>query len=149
VAKTKTPAEGNWAGFSGTEDVLSHLSELYRGTFVTAPDYGREKVVLLTQTVAETYVPLDISVAYAGQSGTPKPFLMIVEWVRVHGTWKMADGHRAAHSRPGAITLGGEKEGASPAPGECRDSTNSRPTEKAQHFESRVGIIGKFSSTES
>jgi hypothetical protein len=33
---------------------------------------------------------LNISVAYAGQSGTPKPFLMIVEWVRDHGAWKMA-----------------------------------------------------------
>jgi hypothetical protein len=90
VAKTKTPAEGNWAGFWGTDVVIAHLNELYQGTFVMAPDYSREKVVLLSPTVAETYVPLNISVAYAGQSGTPKPFLMIVEWVREHGAWKMA-----------------------------------------------------------
>jgi hypothetical protein len=90
VAKTKTPAEGNWAGFWGADVVLDHLSELYQGTFVMAPDYSRERVVLLSSTVAETYVPLSISVAYAGQSGTPKPFLMIVEWVREHGAWKMA-----------------------------------------------------------
>jgi hypothetical protein len=90
VAKTRTPAEGNWAGFWGADVVLDHLNELYQGTFVMAPDYGREKVVLLSSTVAETYVPLSISVAYAGQSGTPKPFLMIVEWVRDHGAWKMA-----------------------------------------------------------
>jgi hypothetical protein len=90
VAKTKNPAEGNWAGFWGADVVLEHLNELYQGTFVMTPDYGREKVVLLNPTVAETYVPLSISVAYAGQSGTPKPFLMIVEWVRDHGAWKMA-----------------------------------------------------------
>jgi hypothetical protein len=90
VAKTKTPAEGNWAGFWGADVVLDHLNELYQGTFVMAPDYSREKVVLLSPTIAETYVPLSISVAYAGQSGTPKPFLMIVEWVKDHGAWKMA-----------------------------------------------------------
>ena len=90
VAKTKTPAEGNWAGFWGKDVVVSHLAELYQGTFVMAPDYAREKIVLLDADVAETYVPLQISVAYAGQSGTPSPFLMIVEWVRVRGDWKMA-----------------------------------------------------------
>jgi hypothetical protein len=55
-----------------------------------APDYSREKVVQLSEDVAQTYVPLEIPVGYAGQSGTPKPFLMIVEWVRVGGEWKMA-----------------------------------------------------------
>jgi hypothetical protein len=90
VAKTKTPAEGNWAGFWGTENVIAHLGELYQGAFVMTPDYGREKVVLLSQDVAQTYVPLRISVGYAGQSGTPRPFLMIVEWVKDQGAWKMA-----------------------------------------------------------
>lgn len=90
VAKTKTPAEGNWAGFWGAETVVDHIGELFQGTFLMTPDYDREKVVQLSRDVMQTYVPLDISVGYAGQSGTPKPFLMIVEWVRVHGEWKMA-----------------------------------------------------------
>ena len=90
VAKTKTPAEGNWAGFWGTDVVVDHINELYQGTFVMTPDYSREKVVQLSRDVAQTYVPLQISVGYAGQSGTPKPFLMIVEWVKDHGEWKMA-----------------------------------------------------------
>jgi hypothetical protein len=90
VAKTKTPAEGNWAGFWGSDNVIAHLGELYQGTFRMTPDYAREKVVLLLPDVAETYAPLQISVGYAGQSGTPKPFLMIAEWVRDNGEWKMA-----------------------------------------------------------
>ena len=90
VAKTKTAAEGNWAGFWGTDEVVAHINELYQGTFVMTPDYSREKVVQLGMGVAQTYVPLEISVGYAGQSGTPKPFLMIVEWVKDHGEWKMA-----------------------------------------------------------
>ncbi len=91
VAKTKTPAEGNWAGFWGADTVADHLEELYKaGGFLLDPDYKREKVVLLTRDVAETYAPVQITVAYAGQSGTPKPFLMILEWVKVRGQWKMA-----------------------------------------------------------
>jgi hypothetical protein len=90
VAKTKTPADGNWAGFWGADTVVDHIGELFQGTFVMTPDYGRERVVQLSRDVMQTYVPLDISVAYAGQSGTPKPFLMIVEWVKDHGEWRMA-----------------------------------------------------------
>ena len=91
VAKTKTAAEGNWAGFWGKEVVVGHLQELFAGTFRIDPDYSKERIALLAPTVAETYVPVDISVAYAGQSGTPNPFLMIIEWVRVSsGAWKMA-----------------------------------------------------------
>src|SRR6516225_686092 len=40
VAKTATAAEGNWAGFWGTEIVLQHLNDLYRaGPFRIDPDY--------------------------------------------------------------------------------------------------------------
>jgi hypothetical protein len=90
VAKTKTVAEGNWAGFWGSDTVVDHIGELFQGTFVMEPDYSREKVVRLGRDVMQTYVPLNISVGYAGQSGTPKPFLMIVEWVKDGGEWKMA-----------------------------------------------------------
>jgi hypothetical protein len=90
VAKTATAAEGNWAGFWGTEVVLKHFHDLYQGTFVMAPDYARVKTVGLTSEVAETYAPLEITVGYAGQTPVPKPFLMIVTWVRTAGGWKMA-----------------------------------------------------------
>jgi hypothetical protein len=90
VAKTATPAEGNWAGFWGTEVVLQHFHDLYQGVFVMEPDYSRVKTVTLTKDVAETYAPLSISVGYAGQTPVPKPFLMIVTWIRTPGGWKMA-----------------------------------------------------------
>ena len=91
VAKTKTAAEGNWAGFWGKEVVVQHLQDLYVGTFRIDPDYSKERIAVLAPTVAESYVPVNISVGYAGQSGTPKPFLMIIEWVRLpSGAWKMA-----------------------------------------------------------
>jgi hypothetical protein len=90
VAKTATPAEGNWAGFWGTEVVLRHFHDLYQGVFVMEPDYSRVKTVSLTKDVAETYAPLSISVGYAGQTPVPKPFLMIVTWIRTTAGWKMA-----------------------------------------------------------
>lgn len=91
VAKTATAAEGNWAGFWGTEVVLQHLDDLYKaGPFRIEPDYDKEKIVALTHDVAETYVPVGITVAYAGQDPVPKPFLMILEWVRTPDGWRMA-----------------------------------------------------------
>jgi len=79
VAKTATAAEGNWAGFWGTEVVMKHLGEIYEaGSFRIDPDYDREKIVGLTPDVAETYVPVKITVGYAGQTPVPKPFLMIL-----------------------------------------------------------------------
>jgi hypothetical protein len=90
VAKTATPAEGNWAGFWGVDVVMQHFADLYSGTFVMAPDYARLKTVGLSHDVAVTYAPLNITVAYAGQTPVPKPFLMIVNWVRTDAGWKMA-----------------------------------------------------------
>ena len=73
------------------EIVLQHLNDLYKtGPFRIDPDYDREKVVALTHDVAETYVPVSITVAYAGQVPIPKPFLMILEWVRTPDGWRMA-----------------------------------------------------------
>ena len=39
VAKTATPAEGNWAGFWGTDVVLQHMKALFDG--VTLSDQSR------------------------------------------------------------------------------------------------------------
>jgi len=91
VAKTATAAQGNWAGFWGIDVVLEHLGDLYKaGPFRIDPDYSKEKVVGLTADVAETYAPVNITVAYAGQNPVPKPFLMILEWVRTPEGWRMA-----------------------------------------------------------
>jgi hypothetical protein len=90
VAKTKTPAEGNWAGFWGSDVVMQHFHDLFQGPFRIDPDYAREKVVGLTRDVAETYVPVQITVAYAGQTPVPKPFLMILTWIRTPQGWRMA-----------------------------------------------------------
>ena len=75
----------------GTEVVLNHLGELYgAGPFHIDPDYERVKVVGIAPDVAETYAPVKITVAYAGQTPTRKPFLMILNWVWTPEGWRMA-----------------------------------------------------------
>jgi hypothetical protein len=91
VAKTATAAEGNWAGFWGHDVVVQHLHDvIFGGPFHMEPDYSRAKVVALSGDVAETYVPVQITVGYAGQQAVPKPFVNLMEWVKTPEGWKMA-----------------------------------------------------------
>lgn len=91
VAKSAIPSEGNWAGYWGNAAVDQKLHDIgSSGPVVLAPDYSKLKVVGLTPHVAESYVPMTITVSYAGQDGTPRPFLMIINWLRVGKDWKVA-----------------------------------------------------------
>lgn len=91
VAKSAVPSEGNWAGFWGNEAIDRKLHDIgTSGPVVLEPDYAKLKVVGLTPDVAESYVPMNITVSYAGQDGTARPFLMIINWLRVENEWKVA-----------------------------------------------------------
>ena len=91
VAKSAIPSEGSWASIWGSGAVDQKLHDIgTSGPVVLEPDYAKLKVVGLTHDVAESYVPMTITVSYAGQSGTPKPFLMIINWLRVQEDWKVA-----------------------------------------------------------
>lgn len=91
VAKSAIQSDGNWAGFWGNEAVDQKLHDIgSSGPVVLEPDYSKLKVVGLTPDVAESYVPMNITVSYAGQDGTAKPFLMIINWLRVGRDWKIA-----------------------------------------------------------
>jgi hypothetical protein len=91
VAKSAVPSEGNWAGYWGNAAVDQKLHDIAgSGPVVLAPDFSRLKVVGLTPEVAESYAPMNITVSYAGQDGTPRPFLMIIEWLKVANDWKVA-----------------------------------------------------------
>src|ERR1700748_1909777 len=91
VAKSAIQSEGNWAGFWGNEAVDQKLHDIgSSGPVVLELDYSKLKVVGLTRDVAESYVPMNITVSYAGQDGTARPFLMIINWLRVGTDWKIA-----------------------------------------------------------
>ena len=91
VAKSAVPSEGNWAGFWGNDAIDQKLHDIASsGPVVLTPDMTKLKVVGLTKTVAESYAPLTLTVSYAGQDGTPKPFLLIIDWIKVKRDWKIA-----------------------------------------------------------
>ncbi|MET1027043.1 MAG: hypothetical protein ABWY00_07735 [Dongiaceae bacterium] len=91
VAKSADPSEGNWAGFWGNEAIDRKLHDIAAsGPVILQPDFSRLKIVGLTPDLAESYAPLKITVSYAGQDGTPKPFLMIINWIKVEKDWKVA-----------------------------------------------------------
>jgi hypothetical protein len=91
VAKSAVPSEGNWAGFWGNDAIDQKLHDIAAsGPVVLTPDFSKLKVVGLTHDLAESYAPMTITVSYAGQDGTPKPFLMIINWIKVAKDWKVA-----------------------------------------------------------
>lgn len=91
VAKSATASEGNWAGFWGNDAIDQKLHDIgTSGPVVLQPDYSKFKVVGLTNDVAQSYAPVTITVSYAGQDGTPKPFLVLINWIRVDKDWKIA-----------------------------------------------------------
>jgi hypothetical protein len=80
----------DWAGFWGKDVVLQHFADLYCGTFHMEPDYAKQKIVGLTADVAEIYTPFKITVSYGGQTPVPKPFIIVMDWVRTREGWRMA-----------------------------------------------------------
>jgi len=91
VAKNAIQAEGNWAGFWGNEAIDQKLHDIgTAGPAILQPDFSTLKVVGLTKDLAESYVPATITVSYAGQDGTPKPFLIMITWIKVGKEWKVA-----------------------------------------------------------
>jgi ketosteroid isomerase-like protein len=78
-----------WHGYWGIDDVIGHLREMYQGPFRIDPHYDEEKVIFIKPDVAETYAPVKITVAYAGQNPVPKPFIMVLLWIKTAQGWKM------------------------------------------------------------
>lgn len=78
-----------WRGYWGIDDMIQHLHDMYQTPFRIDPNYDEEKVVFITEEIAETYAPVRITVAYAGQNPVPKPFVMVLLWIRTPEGWKM------------------------------------------------------------
>jgi hypothetical protein len=65
MAKSAIPSEGNWVGFWGNQAVDQKLHDIGgSGPVVREPDYSKLKVVGLTRDVAESYLPMNITVFF-------------------------------------------------------------------------------------
>jgi hypothetical protein len=85
VAKAPVGWQGHW----GIDDVMQHLHEMYQQPFRIDPIYDEEKVAFITSDIAETYIPVQITVAYGGQNPLPKPFVMVLIWIKTPQGWRM------------------------------------------------------------
>jgi ketosteroid isomerase-like protein len=78
-----------WHGYWGIDDVMRHLHDMYQQPFQIAPIYEEERVVFITPEIGEVYAPVRIAVAYGGQDPVPKPFVMVLLWMKTPDGWKM------------------------------------------------------------
>jgi hypothetical protein len=78
-----------WQGYWGIDGVMQHLRDMYQQPFRIDPIYVEEKVVFITREIGETYAPVRITVAYGGQNPVPKPFVMVLLWIKTPHGWKM------------------------------------------------------------
>ena len=91
VAKSVDPAEGDWAGFWGIDAVTRKIHDIASSGPVTLiPDFSRLKAVGISTTVAETYAPMKIADSYGGQDPAPRPFIMLIDWLKTADGWKIA-----------------------------------------------------------
>src|SRR6202041_3839457 len=78
-----------WQGYWAIDEVMQHLHDMYQQSFRIDPTYEEEKVVFISPDIAETYAPVRITVAYGGQNPVPKPFVMVLLWIKTLQGWKM------------------------------------------------------------
>lgn len=91
VAKSVDPAEGDWAAFWGIDAVTRKIHDIANSGPVTLiPEFSRLKAVGISPTVAETYAPMKIAVSYGGQDPAPRPFIMVIDWLKTADGWKIA-----------------------------------------------------------
>ena len=78
-----------WHGYWGIDDVMQHLHDMYQQPFRIDPTYEDERWSSSPPEIAESYVPVQITVAYGGQNAAPKPFVMVLLWIETSHGWKM------------------------------------------------------------
>jgi hypothetical protein len=74
----------------GREAALKRFRALYEGTWQLAPEAGALKVVLLSDNVAQLFVPIAFSIGAAGQAPQATRFLMNQVLVKTPTGWKVS-----------------------------------------------------------
>ena len=74
----------------GNEAALKRFEALYQGTWMLAPDLSGLKVLMLSDTSAQIFVPIMFSIGPAGQPASDTPFLMNETLVKNASGWRIA-----------------------------------------------------------
>ena len=75
----------------GRDAALKRFEMLYQGTWKLAPDASSMKVMVLSDTTAQLFVPIVFSIGPAGQPAADSLFLMNQTLVKSGGGWRIAN----------------------------------------------------------
>ncbi|MBA3477583.1 MAG: nuclear transport factor 2 family protein [Lautropia sp.] len=75
----------------GRDAALKRFETLYQGTWKLSPDSSNLKVVLLSDTTAQLYVPITFNIGPPGQPAPDAPFLMNQTLVKTSAGWRIAN----------------------------------------------------------
>ena len=74
----------------GRDAALKRFESLYQGTWKLSPDTSNLKVVVLTDTTAELFVPIMFNIGPPGQPAPDTPFLMNQTLLKTAAGWRIA-----------------------------------------------------------
>jgi hypothetical protein len=74
----------------GRDAAVTRFEALYRGTWKLAPDLLGLKIILLSDTTAQLYVPIMFNIGPPGQPAPDAPFLMNQTSVKTGAGWRIA-----------------------------------------------------------
>jgi ketosteroid isomerase-like protein len=74
----------------GRDAALKRFETLYQGTWKLAPDRSNLKVVALSATSAQLFVPIVFNIGAPGQAAPGTPFLMNQTLVKTKDGWRIA-----------------------------------------------------------
>lgn len=74
----------------GRDAAMRRFETLYQGTWKLSPDRSSLKVVMLTETTAQLFVPIMFNIGPPGQPAPNTPFLMNQTLVKTTAGWRIA-----------------------------------------------------------
>jgi len=74
----------------GRDAALKRFESLYQGTWKLSPDTSNLKVVVLTDTTAELFVPIMFNIGPPGEPAPDTPFLMNQTLLKTAAGWRIA-----------------------------------------------------------
>jgi ketosteroid isomerase-like protein len=78
------------AAIWGREAALKRFESLYQGTWKLTPDSSSLKVIHLSDTCAQLYVPIMFNIGAPGQPAADAPTLINQIWVKTSAGWRIA-----------------------------------------------------------
>jgi len=74
----------------GRDAALKRFETLYQGTWKVSPDTANLKVVLISDTTAQLFVPIMFNIGPPGQPAPDAPFLMNQTLLKTAAGWRIA-----------------------------------------------------------